>query len=98
MITPAPGRVLIRNIKRDTKTSSGIMIGGSALQQENLLYGEIVSVSEFKIKDEPEIPLKVGDKVFYSRYSATTVGQLENNEMKEYEIVSTLDIMAYEIA
>lgn len=95
MIIPAVGRLLIKKIERkEIQAESGIFMPGQTLQEETLFYGEIVGLSGRPSPEfNGEFPYKIGDKVFYSRYSATKV---VDDKGIEYLIVSDLDVMAYD--
>jgi co-chaperonin GroES (HSP10) len=96
MIIPAKGRLLIKKIERkEIKADSGIFMPGQTLQEESLYYGEIVGLANTPSNEFNEFPYKVGDKIFYSRYSATKV---VDETGAEYSIVSDLDVMAHDTA
>lgn len=88
-LTPTKGRILIKKLEReDTATDSGVLLPGQMLQEESLLYGEI-------IKEHPDNSTQYGEgtKVFYSRYSSTL---LRDETGKPVYVVSDLDVMAVE--
>ena len=86
-IKPAEGRILIKKLDRkDVTTNTGVLIPGQTLQEENLLYGEIIKGNDKYTK---------GLKVYYSRYSSTMVIDDKGNQ---YYILSDLDVMAYDSA
>lgn len=92
MITPANGRILLIKLSRnDVTTKEGILLPGQTLQEESLLFGEVI---DHKIINDGvyKEPIKKGQKIFYSRYSATMV---TDDDGKVYYILSDLDIMAY---
>ena len=94
MIYPQPGRVLIKKLDREVKANGGILMPGSAIQEEGLFYGEIIRLATQG--DELELHgfrFKVGMKVFYSKYSAAMVS---DDKGKTMYLVSDLDIMAHE--
>ena len=83
-ITPTSGRLLVSKINRkDTATSSGILMPSETLQEENLMYGKVVKGEGFK----------EGTTIFYSRYSATKV---VDDTGHEFFIISADDVMASE--
>ena len=83
-ITPTTGRLLVSKINRkDTATASGILMPSETLQEENLMYGNVVKGESFK----------EGTTIFYSRYSATKV---VDDKGKEFFIISADDVMASE--
>lgn len=87
MIHPTEGRIIINKIElKDVQLDGGLYVAGQALTEESLYYGEVISDKSEKFKK--------GTKVYYSRYSATKVYNVEAKET--YYIVSEVDIMAYE--
>jgi len=90
MIHPTEGRILVNKIDRETTTEGGILLPGQTLQEESLYYGEVISEGH---KTFPK-----GTKIFYSRYSATSVRDTEEakKDIGIYYIISDLDIMAVE--
>ncbi|MDQ1772241.1 co-chaperone GroES [Labilibaculum sp. A4] len=61
------GKILVEAIKAEEKTASGIIIPDAA--KEKPMQGKVVLVGSDK-KDEP-MELKIGDTVFYGKYSGT---------------------------
>ncbi|MBN2596497.1 co-chaperone GroES [Labilibaculum sp.] len=61
------GKILVEAIKAEEKTASGIIIPDAA--KEKPMQGKVVLVGTDK-KDEP-MELKIGDTVFYGKYSGT---------------------------
>jgi len=61
------GKILVEPLPAEEKTASGIIIPDSA--KEKPQKGTVVLVGEAK-KDEP-MEVKVGDTVFYGKYSGT---------------------------
>jgi len=61
------GKILVEAIPAEEKTASGIIIPDAA--KEKPMQGKVVLVGSDK-KDEP-MELKVGDTVFYGKYSGT---------------------------
>lgn len=94
MIIPAKGRILIKKIERkDIQAESGIFMPGQTLQEESLFYGEVVGLAKEASNEFGSFPYSIGDRVFYSRYSATKVVDDKGND---YLIVSDLDVMAHD--
>ena len=85
-ITPVGERVLIKPIKEDEKTKSGIYIPESA--REGKKKGEVVAVG--KDKDGKDLPLKPGEIILYGGYSS------EEFEIdgQEYIILEYKDVLA----
>ncbi|MEN6456574.1 MAG: co-chaperone GroES [Prolixibacteraceae bacterium] len=61
------GKILVQPKEAETKTASGIIIPDSAKEKPHA--GTVVLVGAGK-KDEP-MEVKVGDTVFYGKYSGT---------------------------
>jgi chaperonin GroES len=79
------GKILVRPQEAETKTSSGIIIPDSA--KEKPQAGTVVLVGTGK-KDEP-MELKVGDVVFYGKYSGTEL----NIDGTDYLLMSQNDVL-----
>lgn len=63
-------RVIIRKIKRELKTESGIILQGS--DHEKSFQGEVVSAGSSKVKSR-KIGVNVGDKILYSSNSGQKI-------------------------
>ena len=85
-IKPLADRVLIEPIAAETKTASGIFIPDTA--KEKPQKGTVIAAGNGK-KDEP-MTVKIGDVVFYGKYSGTEL-KLEG---KDYLIMREEDILA----
>lgn len=84
-LTPLGNRVLIEEVKTESKTSSGILIKSS--QEDKTNYAIVVAVSkDVQAKDI----LKVGDKVIFSNY----VGKTVKDGNKESILIELDDILA----
>ena len=79
------GKILVKPQEAETKTSTGIIIPDSA--KEKPQAGEIVLVGADK-KDEP-MELKLGDVVFYGKYSGTelSIGGTEYLLMSQNDVL-----------
>lgn len=94
-IKPLHDRVVVRQVEEKKETASGILLPGSAQEQENL--GEVVAVGPGKASSNGSIvamSVKVGDKVMFGQYS----GQEVKNEagetlkvMREDDIIAIID-------
>lgn len=88
-LQPTKGRVLIKKLERDVvATDGGVLLPGQMLQEESLLYGEVIQEHQ-----DNQTQYGVGTKVFYSRYSSTL---LRDEKGKPFYVVSDLDVMAVE--
>ena len=85
-IEPMGERVLIKQQKKEEKTSGGSYIPDSSKEERK--EGEIVAVGQYK--DGKELPLKKGDKVLYGGYNS------DNIEMngEKYIFIDFKDILA----
>jgi len=91
MIKPIKDNVVIKKDDFETKTKSGIVLPDSA--KEKSQTGEIVAIGTGKTLENGEIKeleVKVGDRVYFSKYSGTEI----NINDKEYLIISENDILA----
>ena len=79
------GKILVQPQEAETKTSSGIIIPDSAKEKPQV--GKVVLVGTDK-KDEP-MELKVGDVVFYGKYSGTEL----NINGTDYLLMSQNDVL-----
>ena len=79
------GKVLVQPKEAETKTASGIIIPDSA--KEKPLAGTVVLVGSAK-KDEP-MEVKVGDNVFYGKYSGTEL----SIDGADYLLMSQTDVL-----
>lgn len=82
-IRPLEDRVLLRPVKPEERTRSGIIIPDTA--QEKSQEGEVVAVG-----DDASIKVKPGDRVLYARYSGTEV----KVDGVDYLIVGRSDLLA----
>ncbi|MCI5863074.1 MAG: co-chaperone GroES [Lachnospiraceae bacterium] len=89
-LTPLGDKVVLKAIKEEEKTKSGIILTGEA--KEKPQQTEVVAVGPGGIVDGEEVKMqvKIGDIVIYSKYSGTDV----TLEDEDYIIVSQSDILA----
>ncbi len=90
-LKPLADKVVIEKAAESTVTKSGIVIPDNA--KEKPQTGKVVAVGSGKVLDNgtkvaPEV--KVGDTVYYSKYSGTEV----KIDGKEYIILSESDLLA----
>ena len=79
------GKILVQPQEAETKTASGIFIPDSAKEKPQV--GKVVLIGDAK-KDEP-MELKVGDTVFYGKYSGTTL----TLDGTDYLLMSQTDVL-----
>ena len=85
-VKPIGERVLLKPIKQEEKTGSGIYIPESAREEKK--QGEVVAAGTYK--DGSELPVKTGDKVIYGGFSSDEV-EFDN---EKYLFVDFKDILA----
>lgn len=72
-LKPLEDRVIIKAVKEEEKTASGIVLPDTA--KEKPMMGEVVAVGEGKWDEDGEkripVDVKPGDKVIYGKYSGT---------------------------
>ena len=84
-LTPIGERIILRPVKAEEKTKSGIFLPSNAEEKKQ---GIVESVGIYK--DGSRIPLHQGDKVLYSGYSSE---EFESNNEK-FLIIDFKDIIA----
>ena len=89
-IKPLADRVVIKAVEAEEKTNSGFILTTAA--QEKPQVAEVVAVGPGGLVDGKEVAItvKVGDRVFVSKYSGTEV----KCDGVEYNIVRQSDILA----
>ena len=73
-LKPLADRVIVKQTEAEEKTKSGIYLPDAA--QEKPTKGKVVSVGPGRLDDNGkpmEIPVRVGDTVYYGKYSGTEV-------------------------
>lgn len=91
MLRPLGDRVIIKLIEAEEKTSSGIVLPGSA--QEKPQEGKVIAVGNGLIRDNgqrTELDVREGDRVIFSKYAGSEL-KYEGNE---YLILRENDILA----
>ena len=89
-LVPLGDRVVLKELKAEETTKSGIVLPGQA--QATPQQAEVVAVGPGTVEDGKEVKMEVsvGDQVIYSKYSGTDV-KLDD---EEYIIVKQSDILA----
>ena len=89
-IKPLADRVVIKSVKAEETTKSGIILTTAAQEKPQIM--EIVAVGPGGIVDGNEVKMyvNVGDKVLVSKYSGTEV----KVDGEEYNIIRQSDILA----
>jgi chaperonin GroES len=73
-LRPLQDRVIVKQTEAEDKTKSGIILPDTA--KEKPTKGKVVSVGPGRLDDKGkamEIPVRVGDTVYYGKYSGTEV-------------------------
>lgn len=89
-LKPMRGKVLIKPLKEEKMTKSGIVLPDT-VEKEELEQGEVVAVGQPKIEHGKEMPMevKVGDKVILKKYGPDKV----KIEGEEYMIADEDDLV-----
>ncbi|MFC4714055.1 co-chaperone GroES [Planococcus dechangensis] len=91
MLRPLGDRVIIELVEKEEKTSSGIVLPGSA--QEKPQEGKVIAVGNGLIRENgqrTELDVAEGDRVVFAKYAGTEL----KYEGKEYLILRENDILA----
>ena len=89
-LVPLSDRVVLKQLKAEEKTKSGIILASAA--QEKPQEAEVIAVGPGGMVDGKEVKMEVavGDQVIYSKYAGTEVKM----DGTEYIIVKQNDILA----
>jgi len=94
MLKPLDARVLVKKPERQEQTESGIFLPDTAAEQGQTALGEVLAVGpgsrNMNTGEWMPIPLKEGDTIIYTKFSATEVQYDE----EDYYIVAERDIVA----
>ena len=85
-IKPIGERVLLKQIKKEEKTKSGILLSAKSLNNDEQNQGEVIALG----KGEKLVDISVGDKVVFNKNSGV---EIEDNDEK-FLIVNVEDILA----
>lgn len=91
-IKPLGDRVLVKPIKEEEVTKSGIVLPDT-VDKEKKMEGEVVAVGPGKILDSGErakMEVKVGDKIIFEKWG----GEEVKVDKEEYKILSVEKILA----
>ena len=89
-LRPLQDRVIVKQTEAEEKTKSGIFLPDAA--KEKPTKGKVVSVGPGRLDDNGkamEIPVRVGDTVYYGKYSGTEV----EVEGTKYVILRETDLL-----
>lgn len=91
MIKPLGDRIVIKKVEVEDKTKSGIILTGSAKEDQQQQVAEVIAIGNGVFKeDEYKDEIKVGDKVMFSKYGGTEV----KIEGQEFTIIKISDVLA----
>jgi len=94
MLKPFDARVIVKKPERQEQTASGIILPDTASEQGQTAEGIVISVGRgsrnMTTGEWMPIPLKEGDRIIYSKFSAQEV----QFEEEEYFVVAERDIIA----
>ena len=92
-LVPLGDRVVIKALKAEETTKSGIVLPGQS--KEKPQQAEVIAVGPGGVIDGKEVTMqvKVGDKVIYSKYAGTDVklGDEEFIVVKQNDIVAIVE-------
>ena len=91
-IKPLNDNVIIKPIREDEMTKSGIVLPDT-VDKEKPERGEVIAVGEGKLLESGQrspMSVKVGDKVMFKKYSPDEI----KFEKEEYLVISQNDILA----
>lgn len=93
-IKPLGGRVLIKLLKKEDITKSGIVLPDT-VEKEKKAEGEVIAVGPGKVLDNGSLspmPVKVGDKVLVKSWGGDEV-KIDNEEFKIFDAEDILAVI-----
>jgi chaperonin GroES len=93
-LRPLQDRVIVKQSEAEEKTKSGILLPDTA--KEKPTRGKVIAVGPGKLDDKGkpmEIGLRVGDTVYYGKYSGTDV-EIEGEKLvilRESDVLGVLE-------
>ena len=91
MIRPLYDNVLLKKVEASNTTVSGIILSQKEEKEDYAIVAAVSGLKEIKVDGKVyEMPLKVGDKVMYRKYSGTEVKDGD----EEYILIKAEDILA----
>ena len=84
-IRPIGERVLIKLVKMEEKTASGIILPGAG-DKDKPNYGEVIALG----KGEKLDGINVGDKIVYTKFAGTEI----KDEEEKYLVLNIEDVLA----
>ena len=94
MLKPFDARVMVKKPERQEQTESGIILPDTVSEQAQTAQGIVISVGQgsrnMNTGEYMPIPIKKGDTIIYTKFSATEV----QHDGEEYFFVAERDIVA----
>ena len=94
MLKPFDARVVVKKPHREEQTESGSFLPDTVNEQGQTALGEVLAVGQgsrnMNTGEYMPIPIKEGDTIIYTKFSATEV----QHEGEEYFVVMERDIVA----
>ena len=94
MLKPFDARVMVKKPEREEQTASGIILPDTVSEQAQTAQGIVISVGQgsrnMNDGQYMEIPIKEGDTIIYTKFSAVEV----QHEGEDYFFVAERDIIA----
>ena len=93
-IRPLHDRVIVRRQEEERTTAGGIVIPDSATEKPSM--GEVLAAGNGKVTDSGDVralDVKVGDKVYFGKYSGTEI-KINGEEllvMREEDIMAVVE-------
>ena len=93
-IRPLHDRVIVRRQEEERTTAGGIVIPDSATEKPSM--GEVLAAGNGKVTDSGDVralDVKVGDKVYFGKYSGTEI-KVDGDElliMREDDIIAIVE-------
>jgi chaperonin GroES len=93
-LKPLQDRVIVKQTEAEEKTKSGIVLPDAA--KEKPTKGKVIAVGPGKLDDNGkpmEIGLRVGDTIYYGKYSGTDVevNQEKFVILREHDVLGVLE-------
>jgi len=89
-VRPLGDKVLIKRVEAEEKTDGGLILAASAKEEPQMAV--VIAVGPGETVDGKKVPMqvKVGDKVFFAKFSGTSI----KIDGEEHIIMSEKDILA----
>ena len=89
-VKPLGDKVLIKRVEAEEKTAGGLILAATAKEAPQL--AEVIAVGPGEVVDGKLVPMqvKVGDKVFFGKFSGTEI----KIDGEEHIIISENEILA----